>query len=140
MTTPVPLFGFEFSVGLEPIHVNVERMTNMFSLGISELSDLLSDILSTECIKQLVEAASSDPFVFGDELWAHVIYDYAIACHRKVMNIEHILKTLTPLYLGKVASLVLEMTDSSAHEVEERLEALCLAFEKTKPYLIEGWD
>jgi hypothetical protein len=139
-TTPVPLFGFEFSVGLEPIHVNVERMTNMFSLGISELSDLLSDILSIECMKQLVEAASSDPFVFGDELWAHVIYDYALACHRKVMSVDHILRTLTPLYLGKVASLVQDMEESNAHEVEERLEALCLAFEKTKPYLIKGWD
>ncbi len=139
-TSPVPLFGFEFSVGLEPVNVNVERMTSMFSLGISELSDLLSDILSTECMKQLVETASSDPLVFGDELWAHVIYDYALACHRKVMSVDHILKTLTPLYLGKVASLVQDMAESNAHEVEERLEALCLAFEKTKPYLIEGWD
>jgi hypothetical protein len=115
-------------------------MINMFNLGIAELSDLLKEILSIESMKQLVATASSDPFVFEDELWARVIYDYALACHRKVMNAEHILKTLTPLYLGKVASLVLEMAASSAHEVEERLESLCLAFEKTKPYLISGWD
>jgi glycosyltransferase involved in cell wall biosynthesis len=139
-TDPVPLFGFEFSVGLEPVNVNVDRMIEMFNLGIAELGDILNEILSVESMKQLVETASSDPFVFTDELWAHVIYDYAFACHRKVMNIDHILKTLTPLYLGKVASLVLEMAASSAHEVEERLEALCNAFEKTKPYLIDGWD
>jgi glycosyltransferase involved in cell wall biosynthesis len=139
-TDPVPLFGFQFSVGLEPVNVNVDRMINMFNLGVAELGDLLKDILSVESMKQLIETASSDPFVFRDELWAHVIYDYALACHRKVMNIDHVLKTLTPLYLGKVASLVLEMSASSAHEVEERLEALCRAFEKTKPYLIDGWD
>ena len=56
------------------------------------------------------------------------------------MNIEHILKTLTPLYLGKVASFVMEMEHSNAHEVEDRLETLCLAFEKYKPYLIDNWD
>jgi hypothetical protein len=32
------------------------------------------------------------------------------------------------------------MADSNAQEVEDRLEALCLAFEKYKPYLIDNWD
>jgi hypothetical protein len=138
-TDPVPLFGFEFSVGLEPINVNIERMIGMFELGVRELSDLLKDILSVESMKELVETSASDPFVFTDDLWARVIYDYAIACHRKVMSVEHILKTLTPLYLGKVASLVQDMAQSNAHEVENRLEELCIAFEKLKPYLIERW-
>lgn len=139
-TDPVPLFGFQFSVGLEPVNVNVERMINMFNLGLAELGDLLKDIVSEESMKRLAETASSDPYVFDDELWARVIYDYALACHRRVMNLEHILKTLTPLYLGKVASLVNEMASSSAYEVEDRLEALCRAFEANKPYLIERWD
>ncbi len=139
-TDSVPLFGFEFSVGLEPIQVNVNRMIGMFELGIKELSDLLMDILPVDSMKELVELSSSEPFTFPDEVWARIIYDYAIACHRKVMSVDHILKTLTPLYLGKVASLVQDMAESNALEVEERLEALCRAFEKTKPYLIEGWD
>jgi hypothetical protein len=139
-TDPVPLFGFQFSVGLEPVNVNVARMTGMFELGIRELSDLLNDILSAESMKDLIEISSSEPFIFPDELWARIIFDYAIACHKKVMSIEHILKTLTPLYLGKVASLVTEMEQSNAHQVEERLESLCLAFEKLKPYLIERWE
>lgn len=139
-TAPVPLFGFQFSVGLEPLHVNIEKMISMFGLGIADLSELLKDILSSQSMKELVEVASADSFHFSDDLWVHVIYDYAIACHRKIMNVDHILKTLTPLYLGKVASLVTEMADSNADEVEERLEALCLAFEKYKPYLIDNWD
>ena len=139
-TDPVQLFGFQFSVGLEPIHVNIEKMISMFNLGITDLSELLKDILSTQSMKELVDVASADSFHFSDDLWVHVIYDYALACHRKVMNVEHILKTLTPLYLGKVASLITDMADSNAHEVEDRLEILCLAFEKYKPYLIDKWD
>ncbi len=137
---PVPLFGFQFSVGLEPVNVNVERMIGMFKLGVKELSDLFAEILSANSMEELVETSSADPFMFTDDLWARIIYDYAITCHRKVMSVEHILKTLTPLYLGKVASLVTDMADSSAHEVEERLENLCIAFEKLKPYLIEKWE
>jgi hypothetical protein len=139
-TDPVPLFGFEFSVGLEPVNVNVDRMIGMFDLGIKELSDLLKEILSFDSMKELVETSSSDHFTFTDDLWARIIYDYAVAFHKKVMSVDHILKTLTPLYLGKVASLVQDMAESNAHEVEERLEEQCIAFEKLKPYLIERWD
>lgn len=139
-TDPVPLFGFQFSVGLEPVNVNVERMISMFDLGIRELSELLKEILSIESMKELIEISSSEPFNMPDDLWARIIYDYAISFHNKIMSVEHILKTLTPLYLGKVASLVTDMAASSANEVEERLEALCQAFEKQKSYLIERWE
>ncbi len=139
-TDPVPLFGFQFSVGLEPVNVNVNRMINMFSLGVKELNDLLKAILSKNSMKALAETSSSDPFTFNDDVWARIIFDYAIACHKKVMSADHILRTLTPLYLGKVASLVQDMAESSANEVENRLEKLCIAFETLKPYLIERWD
>lgn len=139
-TDPVPLFGFEFSVGLEPVSVHVDRMIDMFELGVKELSDLLKEILPLDSMKELVRISSSKPFSFPDELWACVIYDYAIACHKKIMSTEHILKTLTPLYLGKVASLVIEMAESNARDVEQRIESLCIAFEKLKPYLIKKWD
>jgi len=138
-TTPIPMFGFRFSVGLEPVHVNIERMINMYKLGIKELGDIIRDIVSEESFGGLGEVIRSEPFSISDELWARVIYDYAVAWRRKVMSKEHILKTLTPLYLGKVASLVIEMTDSDAQQVEDRLEALCLTFERLKPYLIERW-
>lgn len=139
-TSPVPLFGFEFSVGLEPINVNLERMISMFRLGINELGDILKMIISPESYSGLRQMSRAEKFSFSDELWAQVIYDYAIAYHRKVMSGEHILKTLTPLYLGKVASLVLDMAESSAREVEQRLEKLCSAFEEKKSYLIERWE
>jgi len=138
-TSPIPLFGFQFSVGLEPVHVNIERMINMYKLGIKELGNVIKDILSEESFKGLKKVMRLSPFSIDDGLWARVIYDYASAWHKKVMSKEHILKTLTPLYLGKVASLVMDMADSSATEVEERLEALCLTFERLKPYLIERW-
>ncbi len=138
-TGATPIFGFQFSVGLEPVHVNIERMINMYRLGIRELGDIIKHILSDESFKGLKKAVESTPFSINDELWARVIYDYAVAWHMKVMSKEHILKTLTPLYLGKVASLVIDMAESNAREVEDRLEALCITFERLKTYLIERW-
>ena len=68
------------------------------------------------------------------------VLSFALACHRKTLSREHIVKSLTPLYLGKVASFVIETWDCTAEEVERRLEELCLAFEREKTYLVEGWN
>jgi hypothetical protein len=46
---------------------------------------------------------------------------------------------MIPLYLGWVASFVTENRESSAREVEEKIEGLCKLFEEMKPYLIEHW-
>jgi len=44
------------------------------------------------------------------------------------------------LYLGRTASFVLEVTDSNATQVEERIEQLGQVFEAEKPYLTQRWD
>jgi hypothetical protein len=55
------------------------------------------------------------------------------------MDREHLLKSMTPLYLGRTASFVLETQQSTAADVENRLELLCLEYENLKPYLLEKW-
>jgi glycosyltransferase involved in cell wall biosynthesis len=139
-STPVPVCGVRHEVGVEPVQVNIERMVNFFRLGLRELGPLWKKILSQESLTGLLEASKRVPFDIEDGLWAEVIYDFAVAWHKKVMSREHILKTLTPLYLGKVASLFRNMAESTAEEAEERLEALCQAFEGLKPYLMERWS
>lgn len=137
----VPTFGLPYAVGLEPINVNLDRMLERFKLGVSELSTMYDSILPGELmwfLGTMAEKPASE-FKFPDHVWAEIIYSFAVASHKRLMSPSHIVKSLTPLYLGKVASFVIETWDSSADEVEERLEQMCLAFEERKPYLIERW-
>lgn len=138
----IPTFGFVYTVGLEPVNVNLLPMIDNFRLGVKELSILYKDFLSLELQESLSGMIDQpvDKFVFPDEIWAKILYDFAIACHKKIMNTEHIIKSLTPLYLGKVASFVIELKDANSVEVEQRLESLCLTFQKEKPYLIDRWE
>jgi hypothetical protein len=138
-SVPVESFGTRQEMEAGPVGVNVDRMVNLFRLGMRELGGLWEEILDQETLGGLRQAAARKPFSIGDGLWAMVIYDFVSAWHNKVMNREHILKTLTPLYLGKVASLVAETAEDTPSQAEQRLEALCLAFEEKKPYLIERW-
>jgi hypothetical protein len=91
---------------------------------------------------QLQEVASHHvvDFHLPDAAWVKIVQDFALAYRHRVMTRTHILKSLTPLYLGWIASFVNQTMDSDARQVEEKLEALCLEFEKQKTYLLANWD
>ncbi len=75
-----------------------------------------------------------------DEVWSEIVYRFAIAAHVEIINKEHLLKSLTPLYMGRTASFVTETAKSSVSEVEEKIEDLCRTFERKKAFLVEAWD
>jgi hypothetical protein len=138
---PVPVFGFAFEVGLDSIPVNVDRMINHFHRGRADLDEIWQRLVAPDHLNWLrsIDTGSRERFHIPDELWVKVVCDFALAYHRRVMHREHIIRSMTPLYMGRVASFVLENMDADARSVEDRIEKLCLAFESTKDYLIERW-
>jgi len=138
----VPTLGFQYEVGLEPVNVNLERMLEKFRNNVKEMEPVWRDFLSDD-VMALVKELSLSPmegFGFQDELWARALYDFSLAYHNRVLNRELLLKSLTPLYMGKVASLVMEMADSGVEEVERRIEGICRAFKLEKLNLIKKWQ
>ena len=138
----VPTFGFRYAVGLEPVRVNVERMLEMFSLGVTELMDVWRAFLPDEVSDFLLVAREipMEEFRIPDGIWADIVLSFALAAHRKLLSREHLLRSLTPLYIGRTASFVLETVDSEAEEVEEKIERLCQIFEVKMGGLRDLWD
>ncbi len=138
---PVPMFGFPFEVGVEPISINLERMIKAYGQGVSDLREIYESILTPETLAALGHCARQphDSFHIPDGLWVHVIYEFAAAWEHHALDREHLLQSLVPLYLGRTASFVIEVRESTAAEVEQRIERLCSAFEAEKSYLIERW-
>lgn len=137
---PVPVFGFRYEVAVEPVHVNLERMLHMFRLGVSELREVWSRVLPSEILDFLEDAAKSERLHIPPEIWAKVVYSFAIAWHKEILPKKQLLGSLTPLYLGKTASFVIETEKSGPEEVEEKIEHLCQVFEREKTFLIKGWE
>lgn len=138
---PVPTFGFEYAVGLEHVSVNTARMLQLFREGIRNLREIWRDILGAgDCgeLERLGELSDAE-FFFPVSLWTRIIYDYAIAFHRKKLPREHLIKSLTPLYIGKTAAFILAAKDMAGHEAEAEIEKLCLEFENNKDYLATSW-
>ena len=69
-----------------------------------------------------------------------VVYDYALAYHRRVIAGEALLRSLFPLYLGRTGSFVLRTAASGADEVEAIIQDLAEAFLKDKHYLLQRWS
>ena len=139
---PVPLFGFPYEVGVEPIHVNVERMASHYRQGLTDLQPIWQQILTDDTFVQLrdLKGTSGTDCCIPDELWVQVIYDAATAYRKRIMPRDHLLKALTPLYLGRTASFVHATQGLTSMEAEQKIEALCRTFERMKPYLVERWQ
>lgn len=140
-SNPVKLFGFQYEVGVEPVNVNVERMITSFRQGLDDLEPIWRQIVSKEVMDTLLplKTVSDQEFRISDQLWAKLIYDAAASYHARVMPRDHLLKALTPLYLGRTATFVLETQGFTSAEAENRIEALCRVFEELKPYLLTQW-
>jgi len=138
---PVPTFGFHYEVGVEPVSVNVERMIGNFRLGVKDLMEIWRKVMFPETVPWLesIGRLSDEAFSFPQDLWVHMVYDFAVAYYKGSVHREHLLKSMIPLYLGRVASFVMENQKSSVIEVEEEIESLCMVFDEMKPYLIERW-
>ncbi|MCS6897464.1 MAG: glycosyltransferase [Nitrospira sp.] len=141
-SVPVKIFGFQYEVGVEPVHVNVDRMIQAFRQGMDDLAPLWEQMLGAQIVSELLplRASAPDEFRIPDDLWVRVICEAALAYHGRVMPREHLLKALTPLYLGRTATFVLETQGLTSAEAEKRVEQLCLVFEERKPYLVDRWN
>jgi len=67
------------------------------------------------------------------------VYEFAASYHHSAIHRDHLLKALIPLYLGRTSSFVAENLETDSREFEQRLDALCLEYERLKPYLMERW-
>ncbi|MBI2412100.1 MAG: glycosyl transferase family 2 [Deltaproteobacteria bacterium] len=137
----VPTFGFRHHVGLDPVRVNIERMLRIFRLGVKELGPIWSDVLGKGDFRELERIAGDNDasFRFPQSLWTRLVYDYAIAFHKKRLPPGHLIKSLVPLYLGRTASFFMEAADMGHNEAENAVETLCAEFEANKGYLVNNW-
>ncbi|MGE5489390.1 MAG: glycosyl transferase family 2 [bacterium] len=139
---PADLYGFRFDVGLDPVQVNLGRMLDLFRRGCQDLREIWALALEPATLAEVLRLSQHvDPkkFHIPNELWARIILEFACAHKRKPFERAHLLRSLTPLYMGRVASFVIETEPLISDEVEERIERLCVAFERHKPYLEALW-
>ena len=122
-------------------NLDVEPLIESFRLGYRELRDLWTYVLPPTTIVQLRRLVDlpSTQFRLDDDLWARVVYDFALGYRLRVLARDHLLGSLVPLYRGWLASFILQTREATAESADERVEELAAAFDAQKPYLISRW-
>jgi glucosylglycerate synthase len=138
----LPTFGFQYDVALEPLKLSTKTILDNFRSNIDQLVPVLESILTPATlvdIRKMIDLPDRQ-FRCPDELWVKTIYEFAAAYHHSVINRDHLLQALTPLYRARVSSFILENTKAPAAKLDQRVEDLGQEFERQKPYLIDRWS
>jgi len=140
-SVPVPAFGDPVFVAQDAGTVDISHLVELFQLGNRELQEIWGLVLPPMSLIELRKLASMPlaQFRMPDELWVRIVYDFALAHRLRTISRDHLLKSMTPLYLGWVASYARELQSVGKAASEHRLERLALAFESGKPYLVSRW-
>jgi glucosylglycerate synthase len=116
-------------------------MLDAFRLGVRDLGGIWDLILAPDTLGELLvlENATGPGLRFRDDLWARIVYEFALGHHYAVVHRDHLLRSLVPIYLGRTAAYVQATRAATAEATERILEDTALAFERQKPYLVEHW-
>ncbi|MCC6651605.1 MAG: hypothetical protein IT348_10700 [Candidatus Eisenbacteria bacterium] len=117
-------------------------MAERFRSGVRDLAPLLHELLTPgthAALRETASAAEPTPRL-SDSLWATIVYEFAAAVHRHLMNREHAIQALVPIYLGRAASHFAEIASSDEAEHQGRLNSLESEFARLRPVLLNRWN
>lgn len=138
---PVPTFGDAESASAEPAGLDVQPMIESFHLGTQNFQEIWGNILPPTTLLELKRLARlpAAQFHMPDDLWASMVYDFVLGHRLRSISRDHLLRSMTPLYRGWIASYAMEIENAGPRKVESRLEQLSAVFEARKPYLVSRW-
>lgn len=138
---PLPRFGEAGRPPEELGGVEVQGLIEGFQLAYRNLGEVWGLVLPPATLlelKKLTRLSAAD-FRLADPVWARIVFDFVLAQRQRVMNRDHLLRALTPIYLAWVASFANEVSHAPAAHATNRLEQLDQAFESQKSYLLSRW-
>lgn len=120
---------------------HADRMVHAFRLGLKDLLPLWEQIMPEGTLARLYPMGllAPDEFRFPPDLWARVVCHFAVAHHERRLARDHLLRALTPLYLGRVAAFLLEAQAEPPARLAAILEGIGEAFESQKQDLAARW-
>jgi len=138
---PIATFGPEHELSSDGLPQSQDKTFDLFRSGVNELEPILASILAKETHAQIKAISLTDraKFHFAGELWVKTLYEFAASYHRAVLNRDHLVQALVPLYRGRLYSFLQEHANSSPEAMEAQSEMLCQEFERQKPYLLDRW-
>jgi hypothetical protein len=141
---PIPTLGMTEMIEPEPIAVNQAQMMIKFQAGLSQFASDYQQVFSAPVLAALQASSnlSLTEFQFSAEIWTKLLYEAIAAYHHLESSDrrQQLLRMITPLYLGRVASFINQTRDLDSHQAEQVIAELASICEQQKPYLLSLWQ
>ena len=135
----VPVTGEIAPVEPEAVNASVRVLVEKFRAGAADQDQAWTEILSADTREVARKAAETgNASAIGGRFWAKAVYEI-VAAARTREDTETLARAPLPLYFGRVAALIGEMQGLDQAGAERVVEQQAVAFEQTKPYLLERW-
>ena len=125
----------------EEVQVDFKKLFRGYTIGFQMFRHTYKKLLGPKLLRnfEALCVKNESHFRFPTEYWAKCVYSFA-AAFKKETNVKkrnNLLGALRILWMGKVASFILETIEFDARGAEEKLDEEADVFEELKPYLLE---
>ncbi len=143
---PSSIYGF--GQGMDQpapaVNVSTDKLFASFKEGWKTHGDLWREVIPVadfRGIEEMVAIESEGSFTLPSELWARIIFNFAVAYRNTdEADRDELMEALIPFYHSRVLSFVNDTRDSDDRAAEEWLDRASRVFEAEKYYLIDRWD
>jgi hypothetical protein len=141
---PIPTFpGPPTTSPAEPIPIpDVTHLVDALMVGWAEHRALWKQILTPTNLAKIESLAvqPAEHFTFPPDLWARVVYDFAVVYNKGEWDPDRMVDSLLPLYQGRLASLWHDVAGLTSVGREGTVAAQAVEFEAARDYLLGRWE
>lgn len=141
---PSSIFGFGLGAVDNPpvVSVDLEALYNSFVTGFDKYGSIWTKIIpKPEWVEiNKTKKKPREKFYYHSDLWARILFNYAIAFRNNEIPKELIIESMIPFYHSRILSFVNKTVHMNIKECEEYFESIVRIFEEEKPYLIRRWN
>jgi hypothetical protein len=141
---PSNIFGFGLGAmeNPPPVSVDTEALYSSYIKGFDIYGEVWKKILPKEEFAEIKKTKKipKNKFYYQSDLWARILFNYAIAYRNNQISKEMIIESMIPFYHSRILSFVNKTIHMNIKECEEYFEKIVRVFEKEKPYLIRRWN
>lgn len=143
-SSPSSIFGFGLGVDEKPpsVSVGADVLHRSFVSGFEKYGDVWRKIIpQPEWIEiGKTKKISKNKFYYSSDLWARILFNFAIAYRNNDIPRELVVEAMIPFYHSRILSFLNTTCDMGTKECEEYFEGINRVFENEKYYLIKRWD
>jgi len=121
--------------------ITLEMLSDAFASGARRYRRLWRSVLAPGTLDAVMELVGKTRGVtsFSSELWARVVFDFAVVYNKGENDPDKVVAALLPLYYARIATLLRE-TGARLDAVEQAVQVQAQVFVQSKPYLVHRWE